>query len=133
MWYNPLKGDDNLTDEQFKLLSYIYRKKRHIFEIYKKFKMDYHVFVNFAGDSALDDYVWINKVSPYEQSTLELTNKGRAYVQNRRRDNRKTRNEWIRYIITTVIAVVALYLSIIATAHQLGAVEAQQALRWLIR
>lgn len=49
---------------------------------------------------------------------LEITFQGRAALEEDNRLSKEKRNAWIRYIITTAIAVVALIVSIVSIALQ---------------
>lgn len=48
-----------------------------------------------------------------------ISDKGRAALQEEDNNSREKRVEWIRYIITTVIAVAALVTSVVSIAMQL--------------
>lgn len=51
-------------------------------------------------------------------SSIELTDKGRCYFEVRQDQLHEKLVEWIRYIITTVIAVAALITAIVSIALQ---------------
>ena len=67
-------------------------------------------------------------VSPYEGKVSYIirgTGRGADYLMYRKRVSHKERVEWIRYIVTTVIAIVAIILAGISLASELGLILLQ--------
>lgn len=56
---------------------------------------------------------------------IKLTDAGKCYFENKKDKSREKRAEWIRYIITTVIAIFALLIAAISLAAQLGLLQLQ--------
>lgn len=54
---------------------------------------------------------------------INLTDSGKCYFEKKKDISHEKRVEWIRYIITTVIAALALIIAAIALAAQLGLVQ----------
>lgn len=57
---------------------------------------------------------------------IDLTDSGKCYFEKRADISHEKKVEWIRYIITTAIAIAAIILSGIALAAQLGLIQFPQ-------
>lgn len=55
--------------------------------------------------------------------TISLTDSGKCYFERKMDLTSEKRIEWIRYIITTAIAVLALVVAAISLAAQLGLIQ----------
>lgn len=58
---------------------------------------------------------------------IHLTPKGRYYLEKIAEEKTEKRIEWIRYLITTIISVIAIILSAISIASQIGLIKLPQA------
>ena len=68
-------------------------------------------------------YVTYSKNPDGRICEINLTDSGKCYFEKKKDISHEKRIEWIRYIITTVIAALALIIAAIALAAQLGLVQ----------
>ena len=64
--------------------------------------------------------ITLKKDYPDDILLIELTDDGKCYFERKAEQRRKEMTEWIRYGITTAIAIMALVLAAISLAAELG-------------
>ena len=96
-----------MTKKQLELLNFIYHKPKTVREIYDNLGLDYRSFLALMEGGPIDSCLDFDKIVPYENSKLIITNRGRSFVEN---SQKEFWNE-VRYWITTIVAVAAFIKS----------------------
>ena len=72
------------------------------------------------GYSAKYPYEDVPGVLSIPENVLQLSDPGRLFLARKRETRRSKRIEWVRYIITTGIAIAALIVAIVSLVKQAG-------------
>lgn len=98
-----------MNKKQNWILESAYRSEVCVQQVLEKLKLDYDSFYNLVFE--LEQYASFHRKDRYEDSFITLTPKGEAYVEELIRNRRKAVSEWVRYGITTAIALAAFIKS----------------------
>lgn len=123
----------NLDKESFFILQYIYKKNITTYGDLKKHFSKKPVF-DLVSVLCMEKAVYCETVRQrtsngrtgsyfYDEAKISCTTLGKKYVEDIQDKRKDKRMECIRYSITTAIAILALILSGIAVAAQLGLIK----------
>lgn len=98
-----------MTNNQISFLNFIYDGPKTIAEVYSRFGLDRDGLVSLTYE--IQKCFYARKEEPFENTILLINNAGKEAVEKHRASKQKDLIEWIRYGITTAIAIAAFIKS----------------------